>query len=83
MINYYFHCIVYSPVGEEVGHALLECLIPLGNELLPDVPAEWSNIGSKFGDLLNIAAVLAGAGDGSGHLTLCTAVIQWLEKWYL
>lgn len=70
-----------SPVGEQVSHSLLECLIPLGNELLPDVSSEWSNIGSKFGDLLNTAAVLAGAGDGSGHLTLCAAVINWLEKW--
>lgn len=70
-----------SPVGEQVSHSLLEFLIPLGNELLPDVSSEWSNIGSKFGDLLNTAAVLAGAGDGSGHLTLCTAVINWLEKW--
>lgn len=61
----------------------MECLIPLGNELLPDVPSEWTNIGSKFGDLLNTAAVLAGAGDGSGHLTLCAAVIEWLEKWYV
>ncbi|XP_074621519.1 E3 ubiquitin-protein ligase UBR4-like isoform X3 [Acropora palmata] len=69
-----------SAVGEEVAHVLLKCLIPLGNELLPDVPSEWSNIGSKFGDLLNTAAVLAGAGDGSGHLTLCAAVIEWLEK---
>ena len=49
--------------------------------MLPDVSSEWSNIGSKFGDLLNTAAVLAGAGDGSGHLTLCAAVINWLEKW--
>ena len=49
--------------------------------MLPDVSSEWSNIGSKFGDLLNTAAVLAGAGDGSGHLTLCTAVINLLEKW--
>ena len=72
-----------SPVGEEVSRSLLECLIPLGNELLPDVPSEWSNIGSKFGDLLNTAAILAGAGDGSGHLTLSTAVIEWLEKWYV
>ena len=70
-----------SPVGEQVSHSLLECLIPLGSELLPDVSSEWSNIGSKFGDLLNTAAVLAGAGDGSGHLTLCAAVINWLEKW--
>lgn len=74
-------CLFRSPVGEQVSHSLLECLIPLGNELLPDVSSEWSNIGSKFGDLLNTAAVLAGAGDGSGHLTLCTAVINWLEKW--
>ena len=73
----------FSAVGEEVAHVLLKCLIPLGNELLPDVPSEWSNIGSKFGDLLNTAAVLAGAGDGSGHLTLCAAVIEWLEKWYV
>ena len=71
-----------SPVGEEVSLSLLKCLIPLGNELLPDVPGEWSNIGSKFGDLMNTAAVLAGAGDGAGHLTLCAAVIKWLEKWY-
>ncbi|XP_068695175.1 E3 ubiquitin-protein ligase UBR4-like isoform X2 [Montipora foliosa] len=69
-----------SPVGEEVSHVLLECLIPLGNELLPAVPSEWTNIGSKFGDLLNTAAVLASAGDGSGHLALCAAVIEWLEK---
>lgn len=74
-------CLFRSPVGEQVSHSLLECLIPLGNELLPDVSSEWSNIGSKFGDLLNTAAVLAGAGDGSGHLTLSTAVINWLEKW--
>lgn len=74
-------CLFRSPVGEQVSQSLLECLIPLGNELLPDVSSEWSNIGSKFGDLLNTAAVLAGAGDGSGHFTLCTAVINWLEKW--
>lgn len=73
----------FSAVGEEVAHVLLKCLIPLGNELLPDVPSEWSNIGSKFGDLLTTAAILAGAGDGSGHLTLCAAVIEWLEKWYV
>lgn len=75
-------CYFYSPVGEEVSHCLLKCLIPLGNELLPDVPGEWSNIGSKFGDLMNTAAVLASAGDGAGHLTLCAAIIEWLEKWY-
>lgn len=75
MINYYFYCIVYSFVGEEVGYVLLECLIFLGNELLLDVFVEWSNIGFKFGDFLNIVVVLVGVGDGLGYFIFCIVVI--------
>ena len=75
-------CFLDSPVKEAVCHLLLVYLIPLGLQLLPHVPGEWLSTGSKFGDLVNTAAILAGAGDGSGHEVLCTAVVGWLEIWY-
>lgn len=76
-------CYLYSFVGEEVSYCLLKCLILLGNEFLLDVFGEWSNIGFKFGDFMNIVVVLVSVGDGVGYFIFCVVIIKWLEKWYV
>lgn len=70
-----------SLIGEETCKTLLSAIIPLGTKLLLLSCDESACVGSKFADVMSTAAVLAGAGDGEGHVTLGQAVIQWVEIW--
>lgn len=69
-------CDVYSHVGEEVAHAILTALIPMGSQILSP-----TSEGIGFAELMVVMATLAGAGSGSGHSALFQAATGWLELW--
>ena len=71
------HCVTFSShVGEEVAKAILDALIPMGNQILS--PASE---GIGFAELMVVMATLAGSGSGSGHAALFQAATGWLELW--
>ena len=77
----FFFFLSFRHMGDKVASALLSAILPLGSKLLPQNTEELASVGSKFTDLMSTVGVLAGAGDGEGHLHLCKAVIQWLDVW--
>ena len=63
-----------SHIGEEVATAILNALIPMGSEMLAPVSE-----GIGFAELMVVMATLAGAGSGTGHLSLFRAATGWLQ----
>ncbi|XP_067662559.1 E3 ubiquitin-protein ligase UBR4-like [Haliotis asinina] len=64
-----------SPVGQEVAQAVLAALIPMGSPLLKEKDGDMSG----FPELMVIMNMLAGAGQGAGHVTLFQAATGWLN----
>ncbi|XP_041369615.1 E3 ubiquitin-protein ligase UBR4-like [Gigantopelta aegis] len=64
-----------SLVGEEVSEAILSSLIPMGGPLLSDPEGDISG----FQELMVIMRMLAGAGQGQGHVSLFKAATEWIE----
>ncbi|XP_076048949.1 E3 ubiquitin-protein ligase-like protein poe isoform X2 [Oratosquilla oratoria] len=65
-----------EPDTEEVSHTLLKSLVPLGAKL---VEGGTECIGNLT-HLLPVMTRLAGAGSGSGHITLFRATSQWIMQ---
>lgn len=62
---------------QEIAHALLRSLVPLGSSL---VSGGCEGL-SSMTHLLSVMSSLASAGAGTGHVTLFRAAIQWVIQW--
>lgn len=62
---------------QEIAHALLRSLVPLGSSLV----SGGSEGLSSMTHLLSVMSSLASAGAGTGHVTLFRAAIQWVTQW--
>lgn len=60
---------------EAVAQTLLEALVPMATQLL------LVRQGAGFPTLMYVMSVLAGAGSGKGHVTLCQAATNWIGLW--
>ncbi|BES93671.1 calmodulin Hypothetical protein [Nesidiocoris tenuis] len=67
------YIIQHSSGTEAVAQTLLEALVPMATQLL------LTRQGAGFPTLMYVMSVLAGAGSGKGHVTLCHAATNWIE----
>ena len=60
-----------------MSEAILSSLIPMGGPLLSDPEGDISG----FQELMIIMRMLAGAGQGQGHVSLFKAATEWIGIW--